>query len=64
LHQDAAVALKLPGALRAALPSVQWILTTHSPVLASGAARGEVFALRAGAEGKVELHAGPSATTH
>jgi hypothetical protein len=64
LHQDAAVALKLPGALRAALPAVQWILTTHSPVLASGAAAGEVFALRAGMEGRVELHAGPSATTH
>ncbi|HYP88626.1 MAG TPA: hypothetical protein VEQ59_10740 [Polyangiaceae bacterium] len=64
LHQDASVALKLPGALRAALPSVQWILTTHSPVLAAGAAPGEVFALRAGSEGRVELHAGPSATTH
>ena len=64
LHQDAAVALKLPAALRAALPSVQWILTTHSPVLASGAAAGEVFALRTGMEGRVELHAGPSATTH
>jgi hypothetical protein len=64
LHQDAAVALKLPGALRAALPAVQWILTTHSPVLASGVAAGEVFALRSGAEGRVELHAGPSATTH
>jgi hypothetical protein len=64
LHQDAAVALKLPSALRAALPSVQWILTTHSPVLASGAAQGEVLALRASAGGRVELHAGPSATTH
>jgi hypothetical protein len=64
LHQDAAVAVKLPAALRAALPSVQWILTTHSPVLASGAAPGEVLALRAGVEGRVELHAGPSATTH
>jgi hypothetical protein len=64
LHQDAAVALKLPAALRAALPSVQWILTTHSPALAAGAAPGEVFALRAGSGGAVELHAGPSATTH
>jgi hypothetical protein len=64
LHQDATVAIKLPGALRAALPAVQWILTTHSPVLASGAAPGEVLALRASAEGRVELHAGPSATTH
>lgn len=64
LHQDAAVAMKLPAALRAALPSVQWILTTHSPVLAAGAAAGEVLALRASAEGRVELHAGPSATTH
>lgn len=64
LHQDVAVALKLPQALRSALPSVQWILTTHSAVLASGAAAGEVLALRAGTEGRVELYAGPSATTH
>jgi hypothetical protein len=64
LHQDASVAPKLPGALRAALPSVQWILTTHSLLLASGVAAGEVLALRAGAQGRVELHAGPSATTH
>ncbi|HYQ18081.1 MAG TPA: hypothetical protein VEQ58_20045, partial [Polyangiaceae bacterium] len=64
LHQDPSVALKLPAALRAALPSVQWILTTHSPVLAAGAAAGEVFALRASSGGGVELHAGPSATTH
>ena len=64
LHQDANVAPKLPGALRAALPSVQWLLTTHSPLLAAGVAPGEVLALRAGTEGRVELHAGPSATTH
>lgn len=64
LHQDAAVVMKLPAALRAALPAVQWILTTHSPILAAGSAPGEVFALRAGTEGRVELYAGPSATTH
>lgn len=64
LHQDAAVAPKLPGALRAALPAVQWILTTSSPLVASGVAPGEVLALRASSEGRVELHAGPSATTH
>jgi hypothetical protein len=64
LHQDAGIAPKLPGALRAALPSVQWILTTHSPLLAAGVASGEVLALRAAAQGRVELHAGPSATTH
>ncbi len=64
LHQDTTVAMRLPAMLRAVLPSVQWILTTHSPVLASGAAAGEVLALRASTEGRVELHAGPSATTH
>ncbi len=64
LHQDAAVAVKLPSALRAALPSVQWIVTTSSPLLAAGAAAGEVLALRAGNEGRVELHAGASAITH
>lgn len=64
LHQDVAVALKLPAALRSALPAVQWILTTHSAALASGVAAGEVLALRASSEGRVELYAGPSATTH
>lgn len=64
LHQDAAVAMKLPGALRAALPGVQWILTTCSSVLAAGAQAGEVLALRAGAEGRVELYDGDSAITH
>ncbi len=64
LHQDAAVAVRLPGALRAALPSVQWILTTSSPIVASGVSPGEVLALRTGTEGRVELHAGPSAITH
>jgi hypothetical protein len=64
LHQDAGVAMKLPSALRAALPAVQWIVTTHSPVLASGAAPGEVLALRTSFEGRVELYAGDAAITH
>jgi hypothetical protein len=64
LHQDAAVAMKLPSVLRRVLPSVQWILTTHSPLVAAGAAAGEVLALRTSVEGRVEVHAGPSATTH
>ena len=65
LHQDAGVALKLPATLRAALPEVQWILTTHSPVLASGASADEVLALRkVTGEGRVELYAGASAITH
>jgi len=64
LYQDAAVAVKLPSTLRTVLPSVQWIVTTHSPILASGAAAADVLALRANAEGRVELHAGPSAITH
>ena len=64
LHQDPSVAMKLPATLRSVLPAVQWIVTTHSPLLAAGAAAGEVLALRASAEGRVELHAGPSATTH
>jgi predicted ATP-binding protein involved in virulence len=64
LHQDAGTSMKLPGTLRSVLPAVQWIVTTHSPLLAAGAAAGEVLALRASAEGRVEVHAGPSATTH
>jgi hypothetical protein len=58
------VAVKLPSTLRSVLPSVQWIVTTHTPILASGAAAADVLALRANAEGRVELHAGPSAITH
>ena len=64
LHQDASVALRLPSTLRGALPAVQWILTAHSAIVASGVAEGEVLALRAGSEGRVELHAGPLAITH
>ena len=64
LHQDASVLVKLPSTLRAALPAAQWILTTSSPLLASAVSAGEVLALRSSAEGKVELHSGPAATTH
>jgi hypothetical protein len=64
LHQDPGVAMRLPATLRSALPSVQWILTTSSPVLATGVAPGEVVALRASEEGEIELHVGSSATTH
>jgi hypothetical protein len=64
LHQDPGVASRLPATLRAALPSVQWILTSHSPALVAGAAPGEILALRAGSQGQVEVHSGPTAITH
>jgi hypothetical protein len=65
LHQDAATALRLPQALRRALPGVQWILTTHSPQLASAVSPSEVLALRrVSGEGRIELYAGPGAVTH
>lgn len=65
LHQDAHTQSGLPGALRAALPEVQWILTTSSPVLASCLEPGEVVALRRGADqGQVELLTDSAAIAH
>lgn len=46
LQQDGAVLGSLLDCLRSALPRVQWIVTTTSPVVAASAAEGEVFALR------------------
>jgi hypothetical protein len=65
LHQDAATACRLPGALRAALPEVQWIVTTNSPLVASAAAIDEVLALRrVPGESRIELFSGTAAVTH
>jgi len=58
LHQDAAVALKLPATLRAALPSVQWILTTSSTQLALACDASEVIALRRTSPTRIELGEG------
>ena len=65
LHQDAAAQRGLAAALRVALPRVQWIVTTSSPVVAAGCAAGEVLALRRmPASPRVELHDGDEAILH
>jgi hypothetical protein len=65
LHQDPAVLCKLVPALRAALPRVQWIVTTTSPVVAASCEVPDVIALRCRSEpGTVELFTGELARTH
>jgi hypothetical protein len=65
LHQEPAVQRKLVPTLRAALPRVQWVLTTSSPALADGCEPGDVLALRRlPPSPKVELFAGELATLH
>jgi predicted ATP-binding protein involved in virulence len=65
LHQDEAVLNGLASALRRALPLVQWIVTTTSPVVAASCDAGEVLALRKTAERRgVDLYFGVSARTH
>jgi hypothetical protein len=65
LHQDASVQQKLVGALVAALPGAQWILTTASPVVAGAADARAVLALRRLPEGDaVRVFAGEHARTH
>lgn len=65
LHQDPSVESGLVSALRAALPSVQWILTTTSPIVAGSCETREVLALRRLPENfRVELFQGSEARTH
>ena len=65
VHQDLRALPALPGLLRRALPRVQWIITTASPLVAAGCEADEVLALRRmpGAA-RVELHQGPEAVVH
>lgn len=65
LHQDANTQAALPGALRRALPGVQWILTTTSPTVAMSCDEREVCALRRAPElGTIELYTGAQARLH
>jgi hypothetical protein len=65
MHQDPAVQVSLPAALRRALPGVQWILTTTSPQMAGTCDTREVLALRRVPDsGRVELYTGSEARTH
>ncbi|WP_437303868.1 hypothetical protein [Sorangium sp. So ce388] len=55
----------LTARLRAALPNVQWIITTSSPAIALGCELSDVIALRREpSSGRVELHEGPDAVLH
>ncbi len=65
LHQDEAVQTGLVPALRRALPGVQWIVTTTSPVVAASCDAASVIALRKTAQRSgVDLYVGASARTH
>lgn len=65
LHQGTAIQSVLVSALRTALPRVQWILTTTSPVVATSCEDGEVFALRRLPHtAAVELFSGLEARVH
>ncbi|WP_437731327.1 hypothetical protein [Sorangium sp. So ce1335] len=55
----------LPARLRAALPNVQWIVTTSSPAIALGCELSDVIALRREpSSGRIEPHEGPDAVLH
>ncbi|WP_104984272.1 AAA family ATPase [Sorangium cellulosum] len=61
LHRQRSLAARL----RAALPNVQWIVTTSSPAVALGCDLSDVIALRREpSSGRVELHEGPDAVLH
>ncbi len=65
LHQDSFVQARLMSALEEALPSVQWIVATASPRVASSVEGSAVIALRRSDEGNcVELFSGFEARTH
>lgn len=65
LHQDPTVLTRLVPALRTALPAVQWIVTTTSPLVASSCDVRDVIALRQSPErDTVELYTGEMARTH
>ncbi|MFO0671247.1 MAG: hypothetical protein U0235_16730 [Polyangiaceae bacterium] len=61
--QDAPVQRILPQLLARALPAVQWILATSSPLVTTGCAPGETIVLRRG-ERLVEVHEGDQALIH
>lgn len=65
LYQDSQALARIGSALREALPRVQWILTTSSPVLAASVEASEVVALRRLSEGDaVAVFAGDEALIH
>lgn len=64
-HQDPAIQSELVSALGDALPAVQWILTTTSPIVAGSCDTRDVLALRRLPRmSSVELYTGSEARTH
>jgi hypothetical protein len=65
VQQDPRAQASLPPLLRRALPRVQWIVTTASPVVATACEVGEVIALRRmPGSAQVEVHQGMEAAVH
>jgi hypothetical protein len=64
VYQDLRRERPLTELLSAALPRVQWIMTTSSPAVALGCDPAEVLALRRSTGGRVELHEGREAVMH
>jgi predicted ATP-binding protein involved in virulence len=65
LYQDEANFQRLLPALRAALPAVQWVLTTSSAAVAGAADTRDVLALRRTLDtNRVEVFVGSEARTH
>ncbi|HEY5956996.1 MAG TPA: hypothetical protein VIV60_10605, partial [Polyangiaceae bacterium] len=65
LYQDSAVLSRLVPTLRLALPQVQWIVTTTSPIVATSCEINEVIALRrATPQAAVLPYTGEVARTH
>lgn len=65
LQQDATVLGSVLDCLKNALPRVQWIVTTTSPIVAASAAEREVFALRRLPRApEVQLFSGAEARVH
>jgi hypothetical protein len=65
LHQDPAVHPGLVNALKAALPQVQWIVTTSAAAIAGSCDTKDVLALRRLPElDRIELFVGSEARTH
>jgi predicted ATP-binding protein involved in virulence len=65
LYQDMAVQEKIATVLRTALPRVQWLLTTSSPIVASSCDAREILTLRRlPGDERVELFRDEQARTH
>jgi hypothetical protein len=65
LYQDMVVQERIAAALRAALPRVQWVLTTSSPLVAASVDAREILTLRRlPGDERVELFRDEQARTH